>query len=418
MKKKIIACLMLVSMLTGCSSASNIQLVDEKEEINLTFSWWGKDSRHDYTIAAIKEFEKQHPNIKVNLEYSEYTGFNKKVNVDIASHTEADVMQMEYAWVNQYSSDGNGFYDLQTASEELDLSNYTETSLSYGMINNKLNALPIAVNGKVFLYNKAIYDKYNLEIPQTWDDLYKAAEVMSKDGIYPFDIEPKAVWMVAAAYIEQQTGKAVIDDNDKLNFTEAEVQGMIDFYVDLVQKGVVQSPTDRDEGNLSKGTSAGTFQWIINAETCKGYFEEAGGSLAFGPAPMLSGATRSGWYVKPATMYSVSKNTKHPKEAAMLLEFLVASDEMAVKQGLDKGVPANEKSKQTLIDENLFNGAMLEADQMVSNTKTHLMRPPYEDNGLSTPLNDAITDVLYGKNTSAGAAHVAYEAMKAYLDNL
>lgn len=415
MKKKIVAGLLLVSMLTGCGSSSNIQLVDEKEEINLTFSWWGKDSRHDYTIAAIKEFEKQNPNIKVNLEYAEYTGFNQKMNVDITSNTEADVMQMEYAWVNQYSPDGEGFYDLKSASSELDLSNYTDESLGYGMINDKLNALPIAVNGKVFLYNKAIYDKYGLEIPDSWDDLYKAAEVMSKDGIYPFDVEPKAVWMVSAAYMEQKTGKAIIDDNDRLNFTEAEIQGMIDFYVDMVQKGVVQSPTDRDEGNLSKGVSAGTYQWIINSETCKGFFEEAGGSLAFGSAPVLDGATRSGWYVKPATMYSISKNTKYPKEAAMLLEFLVASEEMAVKQGLDKGVPANEKAKQTLIDNDLFSGAMYDADQMVANTQTNLMRPPFEDADLCNALNDAITAVLYGKATSADAAHTAYEAINAYL---
>lgn len=419
MKKLIIACLLAVATITGCSSSSNIQLVDEKEEINLTFSWWGKDSRHDYTIAAIKEFEKQNPNIKVNLQYSEYTGFQQKTNVQLTSHTEADVMQLEYAWVNLYSPNGEGFYDLNTVSSDLNLKNYSDVSLGYGTINSKINALPIAINGKVFIYNKDIYDNYGLELPKTWDDLYKAAEVMSKDGIYPFDVEPKAVFMVASAYMEQKTGKPIIDENDTFNFTEAEVQGMIDFYVDMIQKGVVQSPTDRDESNIKNGTTAGSFQWIINAETYKGFIEgEAGGTMAFSNAPVMDGATRSGWYVKPATMYSISKNTKHPKEAAQLLEFLVSSPEMNVGQGLDKGIPANEQAKKVLEENSLLSGSMYDADQVVADTETNLMRPSFEDSALSEALNNAITDVLYGKATSPQAAHTAYETMKAYQEDL
>lgn len=118
----------------------------------------------------------------------------------MAAHTEADVMQLNYAWVSGYSPDGTGFYDLNELSDILDLSNYTEEALSYGTINGHLDALPIAQNGQVFVYNKSLYDTYNLELPKTWDDFEKAASVMKKDGICPLDLGSVAMWFISTAY--------------------------------------------------------------------------------------------------------------------------------------------------------------------------------------------------------------------------
>ena len=40
------------------------------------------------------------------------------------------------------------------------------------MKNGKLNALPIAFNSYEFYYNALIWEKYNLEFPESWDDLF------------------------------------------------------------------------------------------------------------------------------------------------------------------------------------------------------------------------------------------------------
>lgn len=118
---------------TGCGN-TDMTFEEGNEQKEITFSWWGPDSRHAYTIAAVKAFEQEHPDIKVKLEYSEFTGFQKKTNVKMAAHTEADVMQLNYAWVSGYSPDGTGFYDLNELSDILNLSNYTEEALSYGTV--------------------------------------------------------------------------------------------------------------------------------------------------------------------------------------------------------------------------------------------------------------------------------------------
>lgn len=177
--------------LAGCAAQKDIRLSVEEEQIELTFSWCGSDDRHAYTIEVIKQFEEKYPNIKVNLEYSEFTGFQLKTDVKMRAGTEADVMQLNYSWLDRYSPDGQGLYDLNKLSDNLN--HYSEESLSYGYSVNVLNALPIALNGKVFIYNKSIYDKYGLDIPKTWDDLFAAADVMKQDGVYPLDLENSAV---------------------------------------------------------------------------------------------------------------------------------------------------------------------------------------------------------------------------------
>lgn len=416
MKKKLLALMLCVSMavtgLAGCSSSDgNIALSMEEEQIEITFSWWGSDDRHEYTIAAVKKFEEEHPNIKVNMEYSEFTGFQLKTDVKMRANKEADVLQINYAWVDRYSEDGTGLYNLNNVKDVLNLSNYTETQLSYGMSDNVLNALPIALNGKVFLYNKSIFDSYGLDIPNTWEDLFEAAEVMSKDGVYPLDLESSAIWFLAVSYVEQSTGKAVIDEDNKFNFSLEDVKAMISFYKELVDKGVVMEVSERNDSYIKDGTCAGTLQWITSVNKYSGFIEEAGGEAVLGQVPVMNGAKRTGWYVKPATMYAISASTEHPKEAALLLEYLVSSTEMAKLQGLDKGIPSNAAAKQVLESEGMLEGLQGEASEVVDATDTILMSPYFENSALQNALKNAVIDVLYEKSDIDSAAKTAYEAM-------
>lgn len=277
--KKIIAlslCITtLLSTLTGCGSNTEVALVEESVQKEITFSWWGPDPRHDYTIAAIKEFEKKNPAIKVNLEYSEFTGFQQKTNVKMAAHTEADIMQLNYSWVSGYSPDGTGFYDLEKLNA-LDLSNYDDSVLDYGRINGVLNALPIAQNGQVFIYNEDIFKKYGLDLPATWQDFFDAAAVMNKDGIYPLDIGSVPMWLLSVAYVEQETGHIIISQDNKFTFTEADVKSMINFYNSLVQKGVTQEISKRSDEDVTNGKAAATVQWINSAEKAAASIEQAG----------------------------------------------------------------------------------------------------------------------------------------------
>lgn len=414
MKKKILAVLVCMTMLlsmTGCGR-DEITLAEEEDIVEISFSWWGTDPRHDYTMEAVKKFEEMHPNIQVHMEYSEWTGYDRKNAVVMASNTEADVMQINFSWLNKYSPDGSRYYDLESLSD-LDLTTFSSDILDYGRSNGVLNALPIALNSKVFLYNEELYESFGLSVPETWDDFYKAAQKMSVKGIYPLDLDSTAAFMTSVAYVEQSTGKPFFDSNNKLNFGQEEVRTMLEFYLGLVENKVVEYMGERNDSSYKEGIYAGTVQWITNAEKYqKNLFEGLEQTTVIGKVPMLSGATTTGWYAKPASMYVISSNTKHPKEAAMLLDYLVNSEEMAVLQGMEKGVPVSTSAKSALETAGMMTGIQTEAQTVIDNTQTKIMSPNYEDSGLQTAFKDALDSILYNNADVETEAVKAYAAMK------
>lgn len=212
--------------LTACNS--DYELTTNIEHTEISFSWWGNDTRNEYTIKAIEEFERLNPSIRVKCIYSEWSGFQIKNNVQMVSNTEADVMQVNYAWLEQYSPDGTGYYDINTLSEFVDLSNFTDNEINYGIKNGRLNALPIALNTETVYINKTLYDRYNLPIPQNWEDLFHAAEVMNGE-CYPIAANNKSALFILVAYAEQQSGHDFITSDGSLGFTAGDFKTMLEF---------------------------------------------------------------------------------------------------------------------------------------------------------------------------------------------
>lgn len=96
-----------VVLLSGCAG-SQAAVTEFAEPVEITLSWWGNDPRHEYTIEAVKRFETIHPEITVKCNYSEWSGYQTRNNIQMISGTEADVMQINYAWIEQYSPTGMG----------------------------------------------------------------------------------------------------------------------------------------------------------------------------------------------------------------------------------------------------------------------------------------------------------------------
>ena len=82
------------AVMTLClvSCAEDAEVRAQTEQTVITLSWWGNDSRNEYTIEAVSRFEALHPEIKVKCSYSEWSGYEARSRVQMVSGTEADVM--------------------------------------------------------------------------------------------------------------------------------------------------------------------------------------------------------------------------------------------------------------------------------------------------------------------------------------
>lgn len=408
------ACALLGAVLLLFSAAGcgdNIVVTSQTEQTEISFSWWGNDERHDYTLQAIEEFERHRPDINVKCHYSEWSGYQTRNNVRMVSHTEADVMQINYAWINQYSPDGDNYYDINLLSDYVDLSNFTDEDLQYGMKNGKLNAIPIALNTMTFYANSTVYKDLGLEIPETWTELYKAAEVM--DGrFYPISMSKKSAWFYIIACVGQQTGRDFMDENGDIIFTADDMKLMIETYCDMVNKKVIPQVENFDKLEIASGKYAGVLAWVSDAESyCSGAIDN-GYDMVVADYTTIDG-TLNCWYAKPATMYAIRKDIENPEAAAELLDYLLNSEEMAGYQKIEKGTPLSSSARQYLEDNDMLGGIQYEAFMKMSDSKDELsiISPYLENEDMIDAFIAACNEMLYGRADSDELAEELYNDM-------
>ncbi|MCR5526081.1 MAG: ABC transporter substrate-binding protein [Lachnospiraceae bacterium] len=337
----LIACILFVS---GCEQADENEVLYETTVEPLRLSWWGTDVRHRYTLLGAKLFEENNPGVQVKCEYSVWDGFERRNRIAMVSRTAADVMLINYNWLDAYSRDGEGYYDIYELKDIVDLSQFDKTDLKSGERNGKLNGLPLAYNATVFFYNAELYDQYGLDIPKTWDDLFEAAKVMRKDNIYPLGMVKKHFFLAMVAYFEQTSGKHFFTNDGKLNVTEEDMQEILKFYNRLIDEKVICPIGQFTINDFLKKNTAGIACWINDGMKYGRDLEENGCTMVCGDMIEANDSKLYGWYRKPSTLYAISKNTENPEAAAELLEFLVNNEDMAKLQGVEKGFPVSKKA--------------------------------------------------------------------------
>ncbi|MGL5725703.1 ABC transporter substrate-binding protein, partial [Cetobacterium sp.] len=214
-KKAIFLSLTAISAFTACNkdkenTASN---PTTNQEVTLRVSWWGGDDRHKKTLEALRLFEEKHPNIKIKSEYGGWQGWQEKITTQMAGNMAPDLMQINWNWINIFSKNGDGFYNLNDLNSTIDLNQYDKNILEQCVVNGKLNAIPYGVAGRVFLYNKTTYDKASLTLPKSFDDIISSTKVMKEklgNDYFGFEADYYGALLLMLYKLEQETGKPFI----------------------------------------------------------------------------------------------------------------------------------------------------------------------------------------------------------------
>lgn len=336
--------------------------VEEQNNTVISCAWWGNDGRHQYMMDGLDLFQEKNPGIIVTRQYGVWNGYTNRMDIMMRSHEEADVMLINYAWIDKYSKDGTGFYDLKTLKDVIDLDNFADEDLAFGTAGGHLNALPTAYNAPLMLYNKDLYEQYGLELPKTFDDLFAAAKVMSRDGIYPVSMVEKQCWLLLASWYEQTTGKALFSPDGKFQASEQDVENLLLFYRSLIDNKVMPI-LDNASNAFQSGTAAGVLCWISDSDRYAEELEAKGKDIEAAGIPQMEGAKEPGLYRKPATMYAISQITAHPEEAGKLLDFLLNDPDMALLTGTEKGIPVSKTALKTLEDNGAIDDLQLQANR-------------------------------------------------------
>ncbi|MCQ2490354.1 MAG: ABC transporter substrate-binding protein [Ruminococcus sp.] len=421
-----IGCITALSACGRVSSDSFTPPDGSLDKCTLRFSWWGGDDRHEATLAAIKLWEQEHPDITITPEYGGWDGWTEKVSSQISGGTAPDVMQINYDWLVSLSPDGDGFYDLGLLTDRLDLSVFDDEVLSFGRMNGKLNAVTVSVSGRGLFYNSDTFSRCGVAYPETWQELIALGSRMNENGCYPLDLDIQSggtAWYLAVVYVQQQTGREFVTMDGGLGFTEDDIRMALDFYKELEVNHVIRTVRERsdDDGNSAlyqspsfiDGRVGGILEWGSSVGKYDMVLPE--GVLEAGAFLHGDDGKEGGWMIKPSVLYAVSKDTEYPDEAAAFMDFMLSDPECAAVLGTSRGIPVSYRAEEALEASGLLSGIACDSDELLSELDTVTISPYMELPRVKELCNSAIEKISYGRSDTADAAKELYTSVEEYL---
>jgi ABC-type glycerol-3-phosphate transport system substrate-binding protein len=227
------------------------RLITTKQNV---ITWWSLEEDVDAVNPIILEYEKQHPNIKIQFISQSPQDYFERLSNSLTKNTGPDIFEFHNSWVSVFRN-------------YLDSSTEDFSSIFYPVATTDLKTkngfwgIPLEYNGIALFVNEDILHLYNKNIPKTWDDLRKIAQELT---------------LRDANGTIQQSGAAI------------GVTSNVDYWQDILALLMLQNGADLRDPTTISGQSALTFLtnlskvdrvWDETLPHSTAYF--ASGKLAF-----------------------------------------------------------------------------------------------------------------------------------------
>ncbi len=370
-KLALVAVLALSLVFSGCSSKNGGSAEPSQtdktaggaagEQIELRMTWWGSQTRHDLTTKALELFESKHPNITIKPEYSGWDGYFDKLSTQVAGANAPDLIQMDYAFLTDYANRGSLLeLDTYTESGELSKDHIDPSMLAAGSINGKLYAIALGVNAPGVVYSAKLFKELGIEDPGedwTWEEFSAIADKVAqgRGGGFVGSADNSGTFNIFEILV-RQNGRTLFADG-QLGATKDDLTAWFTLWDKLRGNGSITSPeatatmTNALETRpLAIGTAGMDFIWSNQITAFQNGMKDQTDSLKIQVIPHTPGEAKSGEYLKPSQFISGYSKSKHPKEVAMVIDFLVNDPDAAAILGSERGVPVNSNIRSKMME--------------------------------------------------------------------
>ncbi len=401
------------------------------QPVELRMSWWGGNEVHRAQLAAIRRFERRHPHISVRTEYTGWIGHLERLTTQIAGGTAPDLMQINWNWLVLFARDGRGFHDLESLAGTLDLRQFDARALDMGRVGGRLNALPAGMAARLFYFNATTYAKAGLRVPQSWDELMAAGPLFRErlgPDYYPLDLQFMDVTALARSWYVQRTGRSLIDEQaQRLTARVEDMRDMARLYQRMVDEHVIPGARERAaHGYVAPeemrpwidGRYAGTYQW--NSAIGKSVEKLAPGQkVVLAPYPLQAGARDAGLLYRPAMMFAINRDSAHPHEAALLLDFILNDPQGVRALGVKRAVPVSRRALQVLAADGLLAGLSWDGVRQVATLPNVVRESGYFEHArVRDGFIDIFEELGYGRIDVAEAGVRLHEDVNRILDRV
>lgn len=190
------------------SSGSGGKITEKKE-----VAFWSLDARdpeRSVVEGIVNDFNESNDSITVNTEFIESEGFKMKIKVAVAGNDMPDVFTYWTGGQFKAMVDANVIADLtDIIKANPDFENrFLEGSFDVMTYDGRIYGIPNLASTVVIWYNKEIFDRYNLKIPITWNQLLQVVDTLKENGEVPITVAGKDRWPLLHwfSYLSQRIG--------------------------------------------------------------------------------------------------------------------------------------------------------------------------------------------------------------------
>jgi raffinose/stachyose/melibiose transport system substrate-binding protein len=193
-----------VLVMVGCSSDEEANSSSGGDKTIEFMHLWpeGSSAQHNKIVSdIIKDFESEHDGVTIDLEVLSNEQYKDKLKVLSTSNELPDVGMTWAAGFLEPYVDGEMFTPLDDLLEgDLNDSFVSGTAEAYE-IDGSTYGLPLELNIATVFYNKAIFDQYGLEAPETYEELQQVVKTLNENDVAPIALGNKDRWTGSLWYM-------------------------------------------------------------------------------------------------------------------------------------------------------------------------------------------------------------------------
>lgn len=431
MKRKLTAAILamvLAFSLTGCGGAKEQKPAEHVSEstkekpqeeakvpegtVNLRFSWWGGEDRHEKTLKVIEQYESEHPGVEIAGEYGGFDGYLEKLTTQLAAGTAPDIIQIDYAYLEALWKTDDFVDFLKT--DAVDLSDFSQALLDgVTSADGRLIGIPSGINFTIVFANQTAADKYGVDLtkPFTWDRILEEGKrVHEQDGNAYLFFGNAMNRFIFEPHLFNQTGKKLVGDDYTLGFDRDSLVKTYEYVMKLYEYGVTQ-PYDEvvEVASAPESTLWLNNQIVFVPDFSSGY-DSVKASLGENEmvcvVPMGdSEADNTGIVLRPTNMIVVNAKSANLEEALKFVDYFFNNTEAMKISGMTRSVPATGTALDIVSQEGLMDDGLRKVLEWCESHKGGQGQNVVSTNTeIETIERDVLNALYYGELTPETAA--------------
>lgn len=317
--------ILLVCLIAGVLLFAHVLFLNKLEDskVHVSFASWGSESEIKILKPILNDFEKQHPDIKVDFMHIPQNYF-QKIHLLFASNTAPDIIFINNQYLPMYANAGV-LEDL--SGYDFDFDKFYDGAIVSMEWKGGIYAIPRDVSNLVIFYNKDLFKKYSVPYPKdnwTYNDFIKTSQNLTRDGIFGVSFEENPLYFLSYLVMYGQwTNEDTLNYFNKDVLSKPMIKKALETYAEQRYKYHI-APFKEELGSMTSGQmflqgKLGMYfsgRWMVPKlrDDAKFDWDVVG-------FPTLTGKEKSS-VLTDASGWALSKASKHKKESVLLIKYL------------------------------------------------------------------------------------------------